>query len=430
MLPSRRALVLAVFLAAGLAAGCGPPQNERPPEPTDRPALSVAGALSGGAGSGEATEGYRRAVEARDFSFPADHGPHPGFRTEWWYFTGNLEGPDGRRLGYQLTFFRNALAPPAEVGAAERESAWAAEDAWLAHFAVVDGGGDGGTGGGSDGEAGSFRAAERLTRGAVGLAGVELVEGDDGAGRLRLWTEGWSVEPAAAGPDAVGNPAALVPLRLRAAQPGASIDLRLVAIRPPFLHGRPDEAGLSRKGEAPGQASYYYTIPRFETEGTVIVGGEAVPVEGLSWLDREWSTSVLAEDQLGWDWFSLQLSDGSDLMLYRLRRAGGGSDPASSGSVMAPDGSGRHLAAGDFRIEATGEWRAPDGVAYPSGWRVRVPSEGLDLAVTPLLAGQELDLSETGLRYWEGAVDARGERGGRPVTGRGYVELTGYAEAM
>jgi predicted secreted hydrolase len=426
---SLRPVVAALLLAVCLAA-CGEPDDEPPADTSDRPALSVPGALSGGSGSGGATEGYLRALEPRDFAFPADHGPHPGFRTEWWYFTGNLEGPDGRRLGYQLTFFRNALAPPEEGGVAGRESAWAADAAWLAHFAVVDGGG-------GERGTGSFRADERLTRGAAGLAGVELDAGEDGAGRLRVRTEGWSVEPAdPADPSAPANPAALAPLRLRAAQPGASIDLRLVALRPPFLHGEPGEAGLSRKGEEPGQASYYYTIPRFETDGTVTVGGEEIAVKGLSWLDREWSTSVLGDDQTGWDWFSLQLSDGSDLMLYRLRRAGGGDDPASSGSVMAADGSGRHLtrhltrhlAATDFRVEATGEWRSEDGVAYPSGWRLRVPSEDLELTVTPLLSDQELVLPETGLRYWEGAVDARGVRGGRPLTGRGYVELTGYAE--
>ncbi len=412
----RRSLLLPLAAAVALASACGPDDRSgRAP----RAALSVPEAMSGAAG----TEGYLRATEPRTFVFPADHGPHAGYRTEWWYFTGNLDSPAGRRFGFQLTFFRNALAPPGEVEEAERGSAWAAGEAWLAHFALTDTGAGGG----------SFRADERLARGAAGLAGARLETGPEGEGRLFVRTEDWSIAPAgeteAGAPGDPSSPAALAPLRLRAVQPGAAIDLRLTAVRPPVLHGRPGEVGLSRKGSRPGAASYYYTIPRFETRGTVTAGGETFAVRGLSWLDREWSTSALSEEQVGWDWFALQLSDGRDLMLYRLRLADGGSDPASSGTLMTPDGEGAHLGVGDFEIEPTGSWTAPGGAVYPSGWRVRVPSAGIDLAVDPVRRAQELDLQETGLRYWEGAVDARGEAAGRSVTGRGYVELTGYAEA-
>lgn len=413
----RHLLPLVVFfgLAGLLATACDRFAGPREREP--RAALSVPEAMS----EADGAAGYLRAVEPRDFSFPADHGPHPGYRTEWWYFTGNLDGPDDRRFGYQLTFFRSALAPPGELAEDERASAWATDEAWLAHFGL--------TGAGAGGEDGSFHAGERLARGAAGLAGVRLETGPGGDGRLRVWTEDWSIAPAERAGAQTPSPAALAPLRLRAVQPGGAIDLRLAATRPPFLHGRPGEEGLSRKSEATGDASYYYTIPRFETRGTVTIEGETFPVRGLSWLDREWSTSALSEEQTGWDWFSLQLSDGRDLMLYRLRLAGGGADPASSGTLMTPEGEGTHLAAADFRIEPTGTWRAPGGAAYPSGWRVRLPSHGLDLTVEPIRRDQELDLSETGLRYWEGAVDVRGESAGRSVTGRGYVELTGYAEA-
>lgn len=418
---SRRSAHLATLLglAGLLAAACD--RSGAPPEGPPRARLSVPEAMSEAGG----TEGYLRATEPRAFAFPADHGPHPGYRTEWWYFTGNLDGPGGRRFGYQLTFFENALAPPGEIEEAERGSAWAAGEAWLAHFALTDAG--------ADGEGGSFHADERLARGAAGLAGARLETGSEGDGRLLVWTEDWSIAPAgetgAEAPAGPRSPAALAPLRLRAAQPGGAIDLRLSAVRPAVLHGRPGEAGLSRKGSRPGDASYYYSISRFETRGTVTVGGETFPVRGLSWLDREWSTSALSAGQAGWDWFALQLSDGRDLMLYRLRLAEGGTDPASSGTLMTPDGAGFHLAAGDFEIAATGTWRAPDGVVYPSGWRVRVPSAGIDLTLEPVRRDQELDLPATGLRYWEGAVDARGESAGRSVTGRGYVELTGYAEA-
>jgi predicted secreted hydrolase len=393
--PRRLALPL---LAAALAAGCRPAE---PPAPA--PAPSVVQAMAGGD-----AEGYERALEPRDLDFPADHGTHPGFRTEWWYFTGNLEDPGGRRLGYQLTVFRNALAPASET-ADERPSAWATRQAWLAHFALTDPG------------AGTFRSDQRLARGALGLAGAELAD----PGGLRAWVEDWSVEPV--GDGSAANAAAgagLGTLRLRARQEGAALDLRLTALGPPVPHG---DRGLSRKGAAPGDASFYYSIPRLATEGTVEVGGRTLPVSGLSWLDREWSTSALGPDQEGWDWFALQLSDGRDLMLYRLRRRGGGLDPVSSGTLIEPDGRARHLDAAAVEVAAAGRWRSPrSGATYPSGWRLRVPAADLEVALEPLLLDQELDV---GFRYWEGAVEARGVSAGRPVTGRGYVELTGYAES-
>lgn len=388
---SRRAALLVVLLA-----GCGA-REESPPGAT----LSVPEAMAGGDRAG-----YERAALPRTFSFPADHGPHPGFRTEWWYFTGNLEAPGGRRLGYQLTLFRSALAPPA-AGAEERASAWATRQAWLGHFAVTDAG------------TGTFRSADRLARGALGLAGAEVT-----AAGLEAWVEDWSIEPvtgAIAAEDLPGS--GLGRLRLRARQEGAAVDLVVTPLGPPVLHG---DGGLSPKGREPGNASYYYSIPRLATEGTVRVAGETVAVEGLSWLDREWSTSALEPEQSGWDWFSLQLSDGRDLMLFRLRRRGGGTDPASSGTLVAADGEARHLAADAVALEVTDRWRSPrSGALYPAGWRIRVPSARLDLTLSPLLADQELDV---GFRYWEGAVEASGTSAGRAVTGRGYVELTGYAE--
>jgi predicted secreted hydrolase len=201
-----------------------------------------------------------------------------------------------------------------------------------------------------------------------------------------------------------------------------AIDLLLQPGKPPVLQG---ERGLSRKSAQPGDASYYYSLTRMPTAGTVRVGGEPFQVTGASWMDREWSTSSLGKDQVGWDWFSLQLADGSDLMLYRLRRKDGTADPASSGTLIGPDGGSRPLGLAGFQIEGSGEWRSPrSGARYPNRWRVRVPSEGLDLDIRPLLADQELDVS---FRYWEGAVDIAGTRRGQPVRGSGYVELTGYA---
>jgi predicted secreted hydrolase len=336
--------------------------------------------------------GYAKALVPREFRFPVDHGPHPEFRTEWWYYTGNLATAEGRRFGFQLTFFRSALAPAMPV----RASAWATRQAWLAHFTVSDiDGGDGGT----------FRSFERWSRGALGLAGARVQP-------FRVWVKDWSAA-------AVGDQAP--PLRLTAGEDHVGIDLVLQQGKPPVLQG---DRGLSRKSAELGNASYYYSLTRMPAAGTVRLGAERFAVTGLAWMDREWSTSALGKDQVGWDWFSLQLSDGRDLMLYRLRRTDGTADPASSGTVIDPTGASRTLRLTDFQIVGTRGWRSPrSGARYPATWHVRVPAEALDLTIRPLLADQELDVS---FRYWEGAVALEGTHRGRPVQGHGYVELTGY----
>ncbi len=353
--------------------------------------LSLAGALRTAD-----DRGYAKALAPREFHFPADHGPHPEFRTEWWYYTGNLETAAGRRFGFQLTFFRSALAP--EMPA--RESAWATRQAWLAHFTVSDI--DGGAGG-------TFHSFERWSRGALDLAGAQ-------AEPFRVWVKGWTAA-------SVGGQT--FPVRLIASADtmadNTAIDLVLRQGKPPVLQG---ERGLSRKSAEPGNASYYYSFTRMPASGHVAVTGERFAVTGLAWMDREWSTSSLGRDQVGWDWFSLQLSDGWDVMLYQLRRKNGTVDPASSGASIDPVGESRALSLSDFQIVDSGEWRSPrSGARYPARWRLRIPREGLDLEVRPLLADQELDVS---FRYWEGAVEVEGAHRGRPVRGRGYVELTGY----
>lgn len=333
--------------------------------------------------------GFERALGPRPFSFPADHGPHPGFRTEWWYVTGNLATASGRPFGYQLTFFRSALAPEMP----ERSSAWATRQVYMAHFAV------------SDPRQGDFHSFERFSRGALGLAGAE-------AEPLRVWLEDWTLDS--------GSPATL-PLRLRAADGQVLLDLTLGSAKPVVLQG---DRGLSQKGEAPGNASYYYSWTRMPTSGTLAVGGVEHAVEGLSWMDREWSTSALDDDQVGWDWFSLQLDDGTELMYYQLRTTDGGTHPASAGTLVAREGGSRRLRGEDLHLEVLDTWRSPvTGAAYPSRWRLEVASEELSLEIEPLLADQELRLS---VLYWEGAVRFDGARAGRPVSGRGYVELTGY----
>lgn len=349
-------------------------------------ALAVAEALGGGDLSG-----FARAEAPREFRFPADHGPHPEYRTEWWYYTGNLRGPAGRHFGFQLTFFRTALLPEAP----QRDSAWGTTQIYLAHFALTDTG------------VGHFHAWSRAGRGALGLAGAT-------ADPFRVWIDDWSAE---------GEGPAGLPMRLRAGESGVAIDLVLEGGKPVVLQG---ERGLSRKGPEPGNASFYYSLTRMPARGTVRIGGEAHAVEGLAWMDREWSTSALGRDLVGWDWFALQLDDGRELMVYQLRRRDGGADEFSAGTLVDASGAARPLAREDARLEVLGHWTSPHGgVRYPSGWRLHVPRAGLALEVAPRLADQEL---RVGTRYWEGAVSVRGTAAGVAVAGHGYVELVGYGE--
>jgi predicted secreted hydrolase len=341
-------------------------------------------------GSNDAA-GFEKAIEPRDFVFPDDHGPHPGFRNEWWYVTGNLDGEGGRRFGFELTIFRFALTPALPPA----ESAWRSNQVYIAHFAVTD----------ADRE--RFFAAERFSRGALGLAGAA-------SSPFRVWIEDWSIAAMDAGPPEQW--------RLQASDPGFAVDLALTAAKAPVLNGN---AGLSQKSAEPGNASYYYSMPRWLTDGSLTLGDDTFSVSGLSWLDREWSTSALGADQLGWDWFALQLSDGSDLMFYNLRKLDGSQDEQSAGTWIHPDGTSLHLDRDDVEITVTDTWASPQGGIYPSAWILRVPQQGLELAIRPVMADQELF---TTVRYWEGAVDVQGERHGVPIDGRGYVELTGYAE--
>ncbi len=384
-----------------LALGACADRPERPRSET----RGVASALSSGSATGD--EGFARATAPRAFSFPADHGPHPEYRTEWWYVTGNLATPEGRPFGFQWTIFRQALAPRIE----ERASRWGARDVYLGHFAVSD------PSGSASGR--PFRSFERFRRGALGLAGAM-------AAPLEVRIDDWVLESVAAGtPDAPGP---TWPARLRASDgrgdEARAIDLVLDEGIPPVLQG---DRGLSKKGATPGNASYYYSLPRMPARGEIRIGTTSFKVSGFAWLDREWSTSGLAPGLIGWDWFALQLDDGYSLMLYRLRGRDGSASPESRGTLIGPDGSARAIEWQDVDLDETAIWTSPrSGGRYPAAWRIRIPRERLDLTVTPLLADQELDGA---FRYWEGAVSVNGSREGRPVGGKGYVELTGYADA-
>lgn len=381
----RDCLMLLILLAcAALALGGCQEHPSQPAAPQDE-RLTVAETVGG-----EPQDGFARALEPRGFVFPADHGPHPQFKTEWWYYTGNLQNDQGRRFGYQLTFFRIGLRSEP----VERDSNWAADQVYMAHFALTDPGAE------------DFYHFERFSRGAMSLAGAQ-------AEPFRVWLEDWS---------AIGTLASSLPMHLQATAGKVAIDLSLDSAKPIVLQG---EQGVSQKSSEPGNASYYYSLTRMPTAGEVRIGTETFRVTGGSWLDREWSTSALADDQLGWDWFSLQFDDGRELMYYQLRLEDGRADPLSSGVLVAPDGSTTRLAAADLRIEALDHWQSPhSGGRYPARWRLRVPDQELELEIVPLLADQEL---QTSVRYWEGAVSLQGTSRGKTVRGHGYVELTGYA---
>ncbi len=350
--------------------------------------MSVAEALSG---EPEAA-GYARAEGPQPFSFPRDHGAHPDYRHEWWYVTGNLEGDDGRHFGFQVTFFRFALAPEP----LQRTSAWATRQLWMAHFTVTDTAGE------------TFHHFQRFARGALGLAGAE-------ADPARVWLEDWALSGAPG--------AGLDRLHAEAEAQGVGIDLELSAAKPIVRQG---DRGYSRKGEAPGNASYYYSVPRLTAEGRITLPDGEHAVEGSAWIDREWGTSALGEDQSGWDWFSVQLDDGRELMFYHLRQADGGTDPRSEGAWIDASGEKRRLSSDEVELEVLERWTSPDGEAtYPARWRLRYPAEGLELELEPTLADQEL---RGGFRYWEGAIRGEGTVQGSPVRAVGYAELTGYAE--
>jgi predicted secreted hydrolase len=334
--------------------------------------------------------GFDRATDPRAFSFPADHGAHEGYRTEWWYFTGNLTGSSGNAYGFELTFFKFALP----VAGTARESRFATDTIWMAHFALTDI------------SAASFVAAERLSRGTLGLAGATLEP-------FRVWVEDWSADADFRTP---------ARMRLRAANAGAAIDLELSGFERIVLQG---ERGLDRKGPELGNASYYYSAPRLGVTGIVRSGNRgADQVSGHAWMDREWGTSALSPGVTGWDWFALRLDDGRDLMFYRLRRVDGSATSFSSGTLTDAVGATRRLGAEDIELEIVELWRSSaSGVTYPIGWRMKVPEEELDLLIRPSLRDQELRLS---VRYWEGAVAITGRSGAEEISGLGYLELAGY----
>jgi predicted secreted hydrolase len=335
---------------------------------------------------------YQLAVPGRALEFPQDHFSHPDFKTEWWYYTGHVQTESGKNYGYQVTFFRFGLRDRQKDAATEPPLF---TDLYMAHFAL------------SDKQGKKFRVAERANRGYGDKAGAAT-------DRYLVWNEDWKVE--AQGQSHV----------VEVADKEVKLKLRLTPAKPPVLHG---DNGLSQKAEGKGRASYYYSLTRLKTEGELEIAGKSETLRGQSWMDHEFGSNQLAEDQLGWDWFSIQLDNNVELMLYVLRRKDGSIDPYSSGTLVYANGASKHLAVRDFQAQALEKWKSPkSGGNYPMKWRVGVPAEGIELDIVPFFPDQELDTRKsTKVIYWEGSVQVRGNFQKKPVQGLGYVEMTGYA---
>lgn len=328
------------------------------------------------------------------FSFPRDHAAHFGFESEWWYYTGHLRARDGRRFGYELTFFRYGLRP-GEMRLTRGQSKWRGNQVFPVHLALTDEGGR------------RFVFSERFAREALGMG-----RASDRA--LDVAVGAWTLRGSS-------------PFRMRAASEEVALDLTQVAEKVPAVHGH---HGVSVKGGCGTCASHYYSMTRLRTAGTLAYRGERMAVDGVSWMDHEFGSAELQANQAGWDWFSVQLDDRREIMDYRLRQRDGALTPESSGSLVDARGAVRYLRRDDVVVEATSSWKSPHtGGVYPSGWRLRVSSAKLDLVLVPAVVDQELANVTGGVSYWEGAVDVNDAVSGRHL-GVGYVELTGYAGAV
>jgi len=343
-------------------------------------------------------EPFRVAEPGYRYSFPRDNFSHPEFQTEWWYYTGNLRTSEGRRFGFELTFFRQGVDRNGVATAV-----WDIRDLWLAHLAL------------SDLDGGRFLYTERLNRSGAGIAGADQQQARVWNGN---WQAQWKLDPHA--------PGGMAAQQLQAVSERFSLELALKTGKPPVIHG---ENGISQKAEGPGRASHYISFTRLVTSGVIILEGRRFQVEGESWMDHEFFTHQLAGNQSGWDWFSLQLSDGSEIMLFQLRRKDGTRDPFSAATYVDPQGRSTHLSAKDFSLTPGKVWTSPNsGGRYPIEWSIRVPSLDLDASVATRLAQQELaGKTRAAPTYWEGSINVTATKKGLPLKGVGYLEMTGYA---
>jgi predicted secreted hydrolase len=349
-------------------------------------------------------EDFKRALPGRAFSFPQDHFSHPEFKTEWWYYSGHLQprSQDKGVFGFQLTFFRTGLARETK----QQKSKWAIQNLYFAHLALTDE------------SKKRFEYREKIHRGSLGEAGATSNVTNEAT--FRIWIEDWMVE---------GRGPGLQDHFLKGGDKDFGIEFTLTPERNPVIHG---DKGISQKAEGEGFASHYYSITRLKTEGKIFLKNKEIPVQGVSWMDHEFGSSQLREYQVGWDWFSIQLENRLELMIYQIRRKDGEIDPYSSGTIILPDGTYRHLSLKEFQIDVLEYWKSSrSGATYPSGWRIRVPDQKIEMTLIPTVRDQELITKQsTRVTYWEGSVKVQGKYGNNPVKGMGYAELTGYAKPL
>lgn len=358
------------------------------PAPTDVEGLSISRDILG-----STNDKFSMVIAPRPFKFPEDHGAHTDYRSEWWYFTGNLADSNGNEYGYQFTVFRQAIDTEENL----TDSDWETNQIFMAHLGLTDV------------QTGKYFTSERFSRGAAGLAGAV-------ASPFRVWVENW----IAAG-DLTDQCTGCLSLSIQAENDQFSISLQLSSEKPIVYQG---DNGFSQKGDARGNASHYYSLTRLNTQGSVRVAGTESEVVGTSWMDHEWSTSALGENLSGWDWFALQFEDGRDLMFYQLRTNTGDAHSTSEGTMVDAQGKSTRISHDEVQLEATRHWTSEQtGVAYPLAWTMAFPKLGLELEVEPIIDNQERNDT---FRYWEGAVRVVGREYGKPITGVGYLELVGY----
>ena len=326
---------------------------------------------------------WLRAFPGKEYSFPRDHFAHPEFQSEWWYFTGHLYDEAGKEYGFQITFFRSGVRDP--ENRPPSTSKFVTDAFFFGHFGlakITDK---------------TYSHKQVVSRGTHGQSG-EFLEG-----KQICFINDWNLE-------LIGKDT----FRAKA----ENLDLTFTAKKPIVFNGI---GGASQKAEGKGNASHYYSITRLETTGTL----DGQPVTGQSWLDREWGTSQLGEGQVGWDWFSIQFEDNTELMIYQIREADGSPSPYSSGTYTDESGKATHLKSGDFTLTPkSGRWKSPHTKGeYPLDWEIEIPAKSISLKTTTVLKDQEF--AEPGLSYWEGAIEITGTK-----TGKGYLELTGYTGAL
>lgn len=339
-----------------------------------------------------AESNYEKVTDRKDFVFPDDHGAHPEYLTEWWYYTGNLFTEDGRHFGYQLTFFRRAIA---DQFVDTSTSNWASNQIYLAHFAVTDIASN------------QHHVYDQISRGSAGLAGTSVDP------LFSIWLKDWEIVQ-------LSNNV----FQMNAGLDDVEINLILTDIKGIIFHG---DEGLSQKGSEIGNASYYFSQTRMETTGMIRIFDEEFDVNGFSWMDHEFGTSTLGSDQIGWDWFSIQLDNQTEIMLFQIRQEDGSISDFSSGTIILKDGNTENLDVNDFEIEVLDTWQNSDQITYPNKWEINIEHKNLKMKITPVMNDQEMNLF---FRYWEGAVRINGTLDGEEITGFGYIELTGYAQSM